>query len=257
MAELVERTQPRYRRLKPVEFGAAPSPTSCGSRWICAWRPPPPRSWARTSPTIRTIARRPSTGTARPQRVLTLERIDGIPIGDRDAIIAAGHDPDVVMKQVRRGVLLPGVPRRLLPCRHAWRQRLRRSRGPHRAGRFRHHGPHRRGHARLSRRAAGRLPAPRLPRRGRGAVPRGLRAVRPVARDVRPGLPLDRRADLRQAQPRDLDRPPAGAPAARHRAVRDDGAAAAPAAAEDHADGRGHGHAAQSATSTSGSWRGP
>ena len=33
------------------------------------------------------------------QRVLTLERIDGIPIGDRDAIVAAGHDPDVVMKK--------------------------------------------------------------------------------------------------------------------------------------------------------------
>jgi len=32
------------------------------------------------------------------ERVLTLERIDGIPIGDRDAIAAAGHDPDVVMK---------------------------------------------------------------------------------------------------------------------------------------------------------------
>ena len=51
--------------------------------------------------------------------------------------------------------------------------------------------------------------------------------------------------------------PPAGASAAGHRAVRDDGAAAAPAAAEDHADGRGHGHAAQSARSISGSWRGP
>jgi ubiquinone biosynthesis protein len=31
--------------------------------------------------------------------VLTLERVDGIPIGDRDAIVAAGHDPDVIMKK--------------------------------------------------------------------------------------------------------------------------------------------------------------
>ena len=31
--------------------------------------------------------------------MLTLERIDGMPIGDRDAIVAAGHDPDVVMKK--------------------------------------------------------------------------------------------------------------------------------------------------------------
>src|SRR4030081_3272886 len=33
------------------------------------------------------------------QRVLTLERVDGIPIGDRDAIFAAGHDPDDIMKK--------------------------------------------------------------------------------------------------------------------------------------------------------------
>src|SRR5262249_2851500 len=33
------------------------------------------------------------------QRVLTLERVDGTPIGDRDAIIAAGHDPDVIMQK--------------------------------------------------------------------------------------------------------------------------------------------------------------
>ena len=31
--------------------------------------------------------------------MLTQERVDGIPIGDRDAIVAAGHDPDVVMKK--------------------------------------------------------------------------------------------------------------------------------------------------------------
>jgi ubiquinone biosynthesis protein len=33
------------------------------------------------------------------QRVMTLERVDGTPIGDRDAIIAAGHDPDAIMKK--------------------------------------------------------------------------------------------------------------------------------------------------------------
>ena len=55
--------------LPPAEAGrirCAPSPTSCGSRWTCAWKPPRPRSWARTSPTIPAIARPPSTGTAPP-----------------------------------------------------------------------------------------------------------------------------------------------------------------------------------------------
>ncbi|MEI6203411.1 MAG: AarF/UbiB family protein [Enhydrobacter sp.] len=33
------------------------------------------------------------------ERVLTLERVDGTPIGDRAAIAAAGHDPDVVMRK--------------------------------------------------------------------------------------------------------------------------------------------------------------
>ena len=30
---------------------------------------------------------------------MTQERVDGIPIGDRDAIVAAGHDPDVIMRK--------------------------------------------------------------------------------------------------------------------------------------------------------------
>jgi len=33
------------------------------------------------------------------ERVLTLERVQGTPIGDREAIVAAGHDPDAVMKK--------------------------------------------------------------------------------------------------------------------------------------------------------------
>ena len=246
MAELVERTQPRFRRLKPVDSVRAfadvvrvemdlrmeaAAAEELGENFADdpGYRAPA-IDWDRTA-----------------QRVLTLERVDGIPIGDRDAIVAAGHDPDLVMKKAAEAffyqVFRDGFFHADMHGGNAFVDRS----GPHRAGRFRHHGPDRRGHARLSRRAAGRLPAPRLPRRGRGPVPRRLRAVRPVARDVRPGLPLDRRADLRQAEPRYLHRPPARPDAARHRAVRDGGAAAAPAAAEDHADGRGHGHAAQSA----------
>ena len=207
VAELVERTQPRYRRLKPVDSVRAfadvvrvemdlrmeaAAAEELGENFADdpGYRAPT-IDWDRTA-----------------QRVLTLERIDGIPIGDRDAIVAAGHDPDVVMKKCGRGLLLPGVPRRLLPCRHAWRQRLRRSRGPHRAGRFRHHGPHRRGHARLSRRASGRLPAPRLSR----AWPRcsSARATcRPTSRARCSPRPAARSASRSSASPAIRSRSPA------------------------------------------------
>ena len=181
------------------------------------------------------------------QRVLTLERVDGIPIGDRDAIVAAGHDPDVVMKK----------------CAEAFFYQVFRD------GFF--HADMHGGNAFVDR-AGHIVPVDfgimgRIDEDTRGYLAellvaflrRDYRAVAEVQfragyvpsdqslRDVRPGLPLDRRADLRQAEPRYLDRPPARPDAARHRAVRDDGAAAAPAAAEDHADGRGHGHAAQPA----------
>ena len=98
MAELVERTQPRFRRLKPVESvrafadvvrvemdlrmeAAAAEELGENFRDDPTYRAPT-IDWDRTA-----------------QRVLTLERVDGIPIGDRDAIVAAGHDADAVMKK--------------------------------------------------------------------------------------------------------------------------------------------------------------
>src|SRR5215468_6963445 len=98
MAELVERTQPRFRRLKPVESvkafadvvrvemdlrmeAAAAEELGENFRDDPGYRAPA-IDWDRTA-----------------LRVLTLERVDGTPIGDRDAIIAAGHDPDVIMKK--------------------------------------------------------------------------------------------------------------------------------------------------------------
>jgi len=98
MAELVERTQPRFRRLKPVESvkafadvvrvemdlrmeAAAAEELGENFRDDAGYRAPT-IDWDRTA-----------------LRVLTLERVDGTPIGDRDAIIAAGHDPDVIMKK--------------------------------------------------------------------------------------------------------------------------------------------------------------
>src|SRR5215468_3565476 len=98
MAELIERAQPRFRRLKPVESVKAfadvvrvemdlrmeaAAAQELGENFADdpGYRAPA-IDWDRTA-----------------QRVLTLERVDGIPIGDRDAIIAAGHDPDQVMKK--------------------------------------------------------------------------------------------------------------------------------------------------------------
>jgi ubiquinone biosynthesis protein len=98
MAELVERTQPRLRRLKPIESvkafaevvriemdlrmeAAAAEELGENFRDDPNYRAPT-IDWDRTA-----------------QRVLTLERVDGIPIGDRAAIEAAGHDPDVIMKK--------------------------------------------------------------------------------------------------------------------------------------------------------------
>jgi ubiquinone biosynthesis protein len=98
IAELVERTQPRFRRLRPVESvkafadvvrvemdlrmeAAAAQELGENFRDHPSYRTPT-IDWDRTA-----------------QRVMTQERVDGIPIGDRDAILAAGHDPDAVMKK--------------------------------------------------------------------------------------------------------------------------------------------------------------
>ena len=98
MAELVERTQPPFRRLKPIESvkafadvvrvemdlrmeAAAAEELGENFRDDPGYRAPT-IDWDRTA-----------------QRVLTLERVDGTPIGDRDAIVAAGHDPDVIMQK--------------------------------------------------------------------------------------------------------------------------------------------------------------
>jgi ubiquinone biosynthesis protein len=98
MAELVERTQPRFRRLKPVDSvrafadvvrfemdlrmeAAAAEELAENFADDPGYRPPA-IDWDRTA-----------------QRVMTQERVDGTSIGDRDAIIAAGHDPHEVMKK--------------------------------------------------------------------------------------------------------------------------------------------------------------
>ena len=98
MAELVERTQPRFRRLKPVESvrafadvvriemdlrmeAAAAEELGENFRDDPRYRAPA-IDWDRTA-----------------EQVLTLERVVGTPIGDREAIVAAGHDADAVMQK--------------------------------------------------------------------------------------------------------------------------------------------------------------
>ncbi len=98
VAELVERTQPRFRRLKPVESVRAfadvvrvemdlrmeaAAAEELGENFADDPNYRAPKiDWDRTG-----------------ERVMTQERVDGIPIGDRDAIIAAGHDPHEIMRK--------------------------------------------------------------------------------------------------------------------------------------------------------------
>jgi ubiquinone biosynthesis protein len=98
MAELIERTQPRFRRLKPVDSVRAFADVvrvEMDLRMEAAAAQELGENFA-DDPGYRTPA---IDWDRTAQRVLTLERVDGIPIGDRDAITAAGHDPDQVMKK--------------------------------------------------------------------------------------------------------------------------------------------------------------
>ncbi|MFM2129964.1 MAG: hypothetical protein RL477_1510 [Pseudomonadota bacterium] len=97
-AGALERTRPATRRLKPREViatlarvvevemdlrleAAAASELAANFAGDPTFRVPGV-DWARTG-----------------RRVLTLERISGIPIDERDRLIAAGHDPDEILKK--------------------------------------------------------------------------------------------------------------------------------------------------------------
>ncbi len=104
LAETAERARPELRRLKPRETvrtfaetvdremdlrleaaAASELAENCGSE---TGFHVPAVDWQRTS-----------------RRVLTLERIPGIPIGDRDALLAAGHDPGAIVAKLIRAFL--------------------------------------------------------------------------------------------------------------------------------------------------------
>jgi len=98
MAELVERTQPRFRRLKPVESVRAFADVvrfEMDLRMEAAAAEELGQNFA-DDPGYRapTIDWDRTAG-----QVMTQERVDGTPIGDRDAIVAAGHDPDAIMQK--------------------------------------------------------------------------------------------------------------------------------------------------------------
>ena len=101
LAELIERTQPAWRRLKPVEVvrtiaasvaiemdlrleAAAASELAENLADDDGFRVPAV-DWRRTA-----------------ERVLTLERIAGIPIDEREALIAAGHDLGAIVEKASR-----------------------------------------------------------------------------------------------------------------------------------------------------------
>ncbi len=98
MAELVEHTQPRFRRLKPVESVRAFAEITrveMDLRMEAAAAEELGENFA-DDPTYRA----PTIDWDRTaRRVLTQERVVGTPIGDRESIVAAGHDPDAVMKK--------------------------------------------------------------------------------------------------------------------------------------------------------------
>jgi ubiquinone biosynthesis protein len=98
LAELVEATQPQYRRLRPVasvrafaemvriEMDLRLEAAACEELGENFAGDPgyrtPEVDWERTA-----------------QRVLTVERVKGIPIDERAALIAAGHDPAEILRK--------------------------------------------------------------------------------------------------------------------------------------------------------------
>jgi ubiquinone biosynthesis protein len=98
LAELVERTQPRFRRLRPtasVRAFADVVRIEMDLRMEAAAAEELGANFA-DDPGYRT-PRIDWDRTAR--RVMTMERVRGIPIGDRERLVAAGHDLNAVLKK--------------------------------------------------------------------------------------------------------------------------------------------------------------
>lgn len=97
-ARMVERRAPQYRRLKPIESVAVLEQTirmEMDLRYEAAAAAELGENFS-DDPTFNTPA---VDWSLSGQRVMTTERLSGIPLDDREAILAAGHDPlDVLQK---------------------------------------------------------------------------------------------------------------------------------------------------------------
>jgi len=98
LAELVEVARPQFRRLKPVETVRAFAEVTRTEMDL--------RMEAAAAQELgENFVDDPGYRTPRiywdlsAQRVMTMERIDGIPIGERDRLIAAGHDVNEVLRK--------------------------------------------------------------------------------------------------------------------------------------------------------------
>ena len=101
LAELVERTQPAWRRLKPVRVVRTLAETvaiEMDLRFEAAAAAELRENLAEDDGfRVGEVDWRRTAG-----RVLTIERIDGIPIDEREALIAAGHEPDAIIAKAAR-----------------------------------------------------------------------------------------------------------------------------------------------------------
>jgi ubiquinone biosynthesis protein len=98
LADLVERTQPRFRRLRPsasVQAFADMVRVEMDLRMEAAAAEELGANFA-DDPGYRTPA---IDWDRTAHRVMTMERVRGIPIGDRERLLAAGHDLSAVLKK--------------------------------------------------------------------------------------------------------------------------------------------------------------
>jgi ubiquinone biosynthesis protein len=96
IAALAERTQPELRRLKPVEVVRTMAETvqiEMDLRFEAAAASELAQNFAEDSSFRVPEIDWPRTA----RRVMTMERVEGIPVDERAAIVAAGHDPDAVL----------------------------------------------------------------------------------------------------------------------------------------------------------------
>ena len=183
-ARFVEQNAPETRRLRPVAVVEILQRSVLAGDGSAGSRPPPIRRWRRTSPPRSTSACPRSNWELTGRDVLVTEWVEGTRLGDRAAIVAAGHDPQRHRRRRRAALPAPCAARRLLPRRHARGEPLRRPRRAARRRRSRHHGTHRPEGAALPRRDPLRLHPPRLSAHRGGAYRGGLRAARRIRRRI-------------------------------------------------------------------------